>query len=179
MRKTPFLKPVGLVLALLAGTVSAQDRGLTPAADALGGAFWQARFERDTVSLVVARDAMALGMPTTSAQTLRLLGDYQFSTFRLGSTGGLRLSGGLLINLRNSPVIGGLGDNVAALPYAGIGYSSGSLRGDWGFSADVGLAAPGLSSARIDRLVNPGAAPGADNSARLLPVIRLGMNLAF
>ena len=179
MCKTPYFKPLGLVLALLAGAVSAQDRGLMPPADALGGAFWQARFERDSQTLVAARDAMALGLPTAAAQTLRLLGDYQFGTFRLGSTGGLRLSGGLLINLRNSPVIGGLGDNMAALPYAGIGYSSGSLRGDWGFSADVGLAAPGLSSARVDRLLTPGAALGIDNTARLLPMLRLGMNVAF
>ena len=179
MRKTPIFKPVWLVLAMLAGTVSAQDRGLMPPADALGGAVWQARFERDTQALVAARNGVALGMPTATALTLRLLGDYQFSTFRLGSTGGLRLSGGLLINLRNSPVIGGFSDNLAALPYAGIGYSSGSLRGDWGFSADVGLAAPGLSSARMDRLLAPGAALGLDNAARLLPMIRLGMNVAF
>ena len=178
MRKTPFFKPILLTLAVLASAASAQNRGLAPPTDALGGAFWQARFERDSQSLVATRDAMALGLPTTSGQTLRLLGDYQFSTFRLGSTGGLRLSGGLLINLRNSPLIGGFSDN-AALPYAGIGYSSGNLRGDWGFSADLGLTAPGLSSARMDRWFNPGTTLGVDGAARVLPIIRLGMNLAF
>ena len=179
MRKTPFCWPVSLALALLAGSAAAQDRGLTAPADALGGAFWQARFERDQRPLLAARDAMALGMPTATMQTLSLLGDYQFSTFRLGSTGGLRLSGGLLISLRSAPAIDGLSDNTAALPYAGIGYSSGSPRGDWVFSADLGLTAPGLSSARMDRWANAGAAPGVDSQARLLPVIRLGMNLNF
>lgn len=179
MRKTPFCWPVSLALALLAGSAAAQDRGLTAPANALGGAFWQARFERDQRPLLAARDAMALGMPSATMQTLSLLGDYQFSTFRLGSTGGLRLSGGLLINLRSTSASGGFSDNAAALPYAGIGYSSASQRGDWGFSADLGLAAPGLSSARIDRLFSSAAAAAADTQPRLLPMIRLGMNVAF
>ena len=96
---------------------------------------------------------------------------------RLGDTGGLRLTGGLLINVK-TPISALPDANNGALPYAGIGYSSGSSswRGDWGFSADLGLAAPGLSSARIDRLFNNAA---TDAQPRLLPMIRLGMNVAF
>ena len=182
MRKTLFGFST-LLASLLAAAylpVQAQERGLTARADALGGASWQARLERDTPSALASRAALALGSPGLPAQTLRLLGDYQFSTLRLGDTGGLRLTGGVLINLK--PPVSALPDaNNGALPYAGIGYSSASLRGDWGFSADLGLAAPGLSSARIDRLFNSAATAtaAADTQPRLLPMIRLGMKVAF
>ena len=178
MRKTlfGFSSLLVSVLATAHLPVQAQDRGLTARADALGGASWQSRFERDAPSALASRTPMALGTATPPAQSLRLLGDYQFSALRLGDTGGLRLTGGVLINLKATG--SALPEtNNGALPYAGIGYSSASLRGDWGFSADLGLAAPGLSSARIDRLFNSAAA--ADAQPRLLPMIRLGMNVAF
>jgi len=166
--------------ASLAGPVIAQDRGLTTPANALGGPSWQARFERDTTSLLPARGVTALLMPVSQAQTVRLVGDYQFNALRLGNTGGLRLTGGLLINLRQNNVQGLLiNDSSNAQPYAGIGYTSAGARGDWGFSADLGLAAQGLGSLRLDRLVNGGNGLGLDGSLRLLPVVRLGMNLAF
>ena len=182
-RRLPGLQGAGAALlsaALLAagGLSQAQDRGLTARPDALGGATWQARFEHDLPSPLVERQRLALGSTAAPARSLRLLGDYQLDALRLGDTGGLRLTGGLLIQLK--PVNAHPSDgSPGALPYAGIGYSSGSLRGDWGFSADLGLAAPGLSSARIDRLFNNSAAAAADNQPRLLPMIRLGMNMAF
>jgi hypothetical protein len=179
MRKTQLWIAGGL--ALLAAAVSAQDRGLTAPANALGGAFWQARFERDLSGSAGAQTAMTLLLPTASVQSVRLLGDYQFSTLRLGDTGGLRLTGGVLINLRNTPGVGGSGgaDSASTLPYAGIGYSSASQRGDWGFSADLGLAAQGLGSVRLDRLLNGGSGLGPDAAIRLQPMVRLGMSLAF
>lgn len=170
-------------LSLLAcSAASAQDRGLLTSADALGGASWQARFERDNRSPVSDRGLLSLGLPTVSQQTLRLMGDYQFSTLRLGNTGGLRLTGGLLINLRTTSNVNGsasTGDGTTALPYAGIGYASGDSRGVWGFSADLGLAAQGLGPARLDRLLGGVGSPGLEGQARLLPVLRLGMSVAF
>ena len=172
-------------LALLVSTASwAQDRGLLTPTDALGGSSWQTRFERDSRSPVPERGLLSLGLPTVSQQTLRLMGDYQFSTFRLGNTGGLRLTGGLLINLRattnvNGSGSGSPGDGTTALPYAGIGYASGDSRGAWGFSADLGLAAQGLGPARLDRLLGGAGSLGGDVQARLLPVLRLGMSVAF
>ena len=168
------------VLAWLASAVSAQERGLLAPVNGLGGAFWQARFERDLGSLATVPRAIALLLPTAGTQTVRLLGDYQSSALRLGDTGGLRLTGGVLINLRSPSSAGGsLGgpDNASALPYAGVGYAS--QRGEWGFSADLGLAAQGLSSVRLDRLLSGGSALGADGAIRLQPVVRLGMSLAF
>lgn len=165
-------------IALLAGPLLAQDRGLALASDALGGAQWQSRFEHDT-GLGSPIDRM-LWLPVARAQRLRLLGDYQFSHWRLGDTGGLRLTGGLLINLPSASAPGlRAPDDTGALPYAGIGWASGSLRGDWGFSADLGLAAQGLGSLRLDRLFTNGAGLSVDGAPRLLPMVRLGMNLAF
>ena len=163
-----------LVLALACGSTAAQQGGLVSPPAGLGGAFWQTRFERDSLL-----PTTGLGLPSQTAQTLRLLSDYQLSTLRLGQTGGLRLSGGLLINLRPATVPGSISDTSSALPYAGIGYASGNVRGDWGFSADLGLAAQGLGSARLDRLFNGNGALSVDGSLRLLPVLRLGVNLAF
>ena len=166
------MRKIHLCLALMAATsaVLAQDRGLTAPATALGGAFWQARFERDSNAM----PQTSMAMPSFGAQTLRMFGDYQFSSLRLGDTGGLRLTGGLLINLRTGLSIGSSADNATALPYAGIGCN----RGEWGFSADLGLAAPGLASWRLDRLIGGGGLT-VDGAIRLQPMVRLGMNVAF
>lgn len=167
------------VAGAIAGSAGVQAQGLTPARDALGGPFWQARFERDSVSLLAERGLGAPLAPIGQVQHLRLLGDYQFRTLRLGDTGGLRLTGGLLIQLR--PPQSGMpaNDLPSALPYAGVGYASGRGDGAWGFSADLGLAALGLGSLRLDRLVNGGGSLSVDGSLRLLPMIRLGVSLAF
>lgn len=172
--------PLLLVTAAAAATVTpwaqAQTRGLTAAPDALGGPVWQARFERDASPLAVGRGLGTWLVPSPPTHSLRLLGDYQFSTLRLGDTGGLRLTGGLLINLRQSTT--GLLTNgpLSAQPYAGVGYATGSLDGRWGFSADLGLAANGLGPLRLDR---PALSLGSDGLPRLLPMVRLGMTLAF
>lgn len=177
MRKTlPLLNP-GVVVAALLACAGAQAQGLTPSPDALGGPFWQARFERDAFTLLPARGLATTLLPDGRVQTLRLLGDYQFSTWRLGETGGLRLTGGLLINLRVNAQGLLFGETSSALPYAGIGYAGSGYNGALGFSADLGLAAPGLGGLRLDRSASGGAA--VDGSLRLQPMLRLGMSLAF
>lgn len=164
--------------ALLAAPAPAQDRGLALTADALGGAQWQSRFEQDTQPSW-GQD-QSLWLPANAPQTLRLLGDYQFNRLRLGDTGGLRLTGGLLVNLRPAALASLLStDDSSTLPYAGIGWAGGSPQGAWGFSADLGLAAQGLGSLRLDRLFNGGSGLSVDGAPRLLPMVRLDMKLAF
>ena len=175
MRQT--IKPLLLAAAVAATTATwAQTRGLVPAPDALGGPVWQARFERDASPLPAVRNLDTWLVTAGSSHNLRLLGDYQFSTLRLGDTGGLRLTGGLLLNLRLTGPGLLTSASVNAQPYAGVGYASGSLDGRWGFSADLGLAANGLGPQRLDR---PAGSLGADSLPRLLPMVRLGMTLAF
>lgn len=180
-----------LICALgLAAPLAAQERGLTAPADALAGPRLLARFELEQplLRLRMAQPLSATAGPAALApaiQTLRLLGDYQFSTLRLGDTGGLRLTGGVLLSLRQA---GGLGANAdAGLPlagtgYAGVGYASASMRADggWGVSADLGVTALGFGNARLDR--GGAGSPvldAASRDIRLQPMIRLGVNMAF
>ena len=178
-----FLWLLNCLAALMAAPATAQDRGLALTADALGGAQWQSRFEHDGRPPVGRDRSMWLQAAQPQPQVLRLLGDYQFNRLRLGDTGGLRLTAGLLVNLRPSSTSASLTiDDSTALPYAGIGWAGGSLLGTWGtwgISADLGLAAQGLGSLRLDRLFNGGNGLSVDGAPRLLPIVRLGMHLAF
>lgn len=150
----------------IAAPLAAQERGLAVSDHALGGPRWQARFERDG-----------------KLPTLRLLGDWQFSTLRLGATGGLRLTGGLLVNL-NTQRLPGLAPEpllpLSGMGYAGVGYASGGLHGDWGFSADLGVAGPrfGMSRRSVDA-VGSAATDAGLRDIGLQPVLRLGMSLQF
>lgn len=173
--RTLLLIPAAVAALTTSIGAQAQMHGLTAPPDALGGPVWQARFERDTSALPLPGLSTWL-LPTASPRALRLLGDYQFSTLRLGDTGGLRLTGGLLLNQRAGHGGTGLGVIQSAQPYAGVGYASGSLDGRWGFSADLGLAGHGLGPLRLAR---PAGALGADGQPRLGPLLRLGMTLSF
>lgn len=168
------MRPLLWMLAGLAATLSAplgaQGLGLTAPAAGLGGPAWQARFESDPVPLLAWRGVAAPLQPLAPRQTLRLLGDYQFNTLRLGDTGGLRLTGGLLVPLRTTATGGTQPDARGTQPYAGVGYSSASLPGGWGLSADLGMAAAGLGW---------GGGADATGGLRLQPQLRLGMSLAF
>jgi hypothetical protein len=173
--QTLLLIPATVAALATAFGTQAQTRGLNARPDALGGPVWQTRFERDTSALPLPGLSSWL-LPAATPQALRLLGDYQFSTLRLGETGGLRLTGGLLLNQRIGSASTLPGAIQSAQPYAGVGYASGSLDGRWGFSADLGLAGNGLGPWRPDRSAS---ALGADGPPRLGSVLRLGMTLAF
>jgi len=184
-------------VALLAG------HGLALAAD--GGGLrvpggedwprWQAR-----LSWVYQTDG-------TRRETLRgvsLLGDRYFTGSLAGErvAGGLRATSGLLVAPRSQALgAGSLGlpgnglalgrriasmpgesaDGIATLPYVGIGYTGLSLRGGWGFSADLGVVAqPAGHAVRFGR--TPGGAQNLDEAVRelrLSPVLQLGVSYSF
>lgn len=135
----------------------------------------------------------------------QLLGDYYWSGLRpvgVGRSGGFRATSGLLLGQRSvalgTPALAssqGLGltvsrgsrlanglldahDGWSAAPYVGIGYSGVSLRGGWGFTADLGLAGTtgglhprnGLGSQRAEELLR---------ELRLTPVLQFGASYAF
>lgn len=135
----------------------------------------------------------------------QLLGDYYWSGLRplgVGRSGGFRATSGLLLGQRSialgTPALAssqGLGLTVSrgsrlsngpfeaheawsAVPYFGIGYSGVSLRGGWGFTADLGLAGTsgglhtqgGLGSQRAEELLR---------ELRLTPVLQFGASYAF
>jgi hypothetical protein len=136
-----------------------------------------------------------------------VLGDYYFARFdRVASNGGLRATGGLLLgatlaartsaladstmlrsgqglnlSLLRSPRGLPLGEfapaSLGATPYLGLGWSSESLWGAWGLSADLGVtagwrtsAAAAASSRSLDELLR---------ELRFAPVMNLGVSYAF
>jgi len=163
---------------------------------------WQARF-----GLATQRSAIDAGAQWQLSAG-QLLGDYYWNGLQpagIGRSSGFRATSGLLLGRRSvvlgvpapssSQAIGitlsrslrppsGLGEDLnepwSAVPYLGIGYSGISLRGGWGFTADVGLAgtAGGLRTRREAGL----GAQGAEDllrELRLTPVLQFGASYAF
>ncbi len=170
-------KFIALAMALLAAPFVALGDGLTPSSSNLNPSRWQSRLEFS--STVNRADWTPFGLGT-NLQTASLFSDYRFDALRLGQTGGLRLTSGLLLSQRTL-YVAGEGESRTAWPYFGVGYSSGSTAGDWGFSADLGMAAQSLgATARLSRLFGGGLSlSDAVRDLRLQPVVRLGVNYSF
>ncbi len=174
-------KIIALALTLLSAPLVALGDGLTPSPGSLSPSRWQSRMEFS--STVNRADWAPFGLGA-NLQTASLFSDYRFDALRLGQTGGLRLTSGLLLSQR-SLLVAGEGDSRTAWPYFGVGFSSGSSggsnTGEWGFSADLGLAAQSLAAtARLSRLLGGGLSlSDAVRDLRLQPVVRLGVNYSF
>jgi hypothetical protein len=130
------------------------------------------------------------GQAPSGQQVSVLLGDYYFSRARLGVSdvsGGFRATSGVWLGQRSvalgMPALAGSQGLIAtaragraldptaepwsAVPYLGVGWSGGSLRGGWGVTA-TGL--------------RPSTAQGLDDllrELRLTPVLHLGVSYAF
>jgi len=138
----------------------------------------------------------------------QLVGDYYWGGLRpagVGRTGGFRATSGLLLGQRSAalgtPALAALqgpgltlshrvrlagmpgepmSDVWVVVPYVGVGYSAVSLRGGWGFTADLGLAGTqgGLRTRREGAL----GSQGTDEllrELRLTPVLQFGASYAF
>ncbi len=159
---------------------------------------WQARFG-------VASPLLADPAPRLQGSAGHLLGDYYWQGFRparFGLSGGFRATSGLLVSeralsntsassLSRNPAASTIGGGALrlgeaerelalAVPYVGVGYSGVSLRGGWGFTADLGLAGTG-GGLQMRRDV-PALSRGADDilrELRLTPVLQIGASYAF
>jgi hypothetical protein len=177
----------------LIGAAAQADGGLRVAPEQAPWPRWQARVGVDQAP--PWRGDLA---PTGNGlRSLKLLGDVYLSGPGFGDgdvVGGVRATGGLLLGSR-SPLLGaasgtplslnvtrsllapGRGDELAdasPLGYLGIGYSSLSLRGGWGFSADLGVTTgTGLRPPETRPLDD------ALREMRLRPVLQLGVSYAF
>ncbi len=177
---------VGCIAASCVGAALAGGDGLTISPGAFESPRWQARFEIDQPIPLVS--GMAANWALGSAPlTGRLFGEYRIENLRFGLGGGLSLTSGVLLNLLYPGTAGlgvapGFGINNAstARPYAGIGYSGTTAHGDWGFSAEFGLAAqnPGAAG-QFGRMFNGVSFGDTVRDLQLQPMIRLGMNYAF
>ena len=171
--------PYVLAVTVLTTPFGAVADGLTASPDSLNLSRWQARMEIESTVVRAQWAPFGLGA-TPGLQTARLFGDYHLDALRFGDTGGLRLTSGLVLNQRTGSNAAD-SDARSAWPYLGIGYSGNGARGDWGFSADVGLAAQSLGAAvRLGRVLNGGLSIGdALRDLRLQPVVRLGVTYSF
>jgi len=183
------------LIALVLTASHAAAEGLSIRPESVAWPRWQARLGVTTAAAARA-DLHAAG----PLQSARLFGDYYFTgpgfgTGRVG--GGLRATSGLLsgphaLSAPTLPSRQGLSFNLSArqsadasldsgvpVPYLGVGYTGVSLRGGWGFTADVGLMAPG-SGLRVGR--GAVASQSVDDllrDLRLTPVLQLGVSYSF
>ncbi len=173
---------LALVLGLSALPAFSAGSGLTAPPEALSQSRWHARIEVDTEPLYGPSFGPSAGQPlgqSSAVQMTRFLGDYHLDTLKFGQTSGLRLTSGLLLNQRASAL--SVDNSRNAWPYLGIGYAGTGQRGDWGFSADLGLAAqnPGAVG-QLGRAFNGDMGFGdALRELRLQPVVRLGVSYKF
>jgi hypothetical protein len=172
---------LALTLTLLAASTASLADGLSVAPNALALPRWQVRMELDSTTLRTVRPEMApfgLGA-AASQQTAMLFGDYRLDALRFGQTGGLRLTSGVVLSQRTGAYAADP-DARSAWPYLGIGYSGNGERGDWGFSADIGLAAQSLgATVRLGRVFQGNSVGDALRDLRLQPVVRFGMTYSF
>jgi hypothetical protein len=183
-------------LAASMAAMAAQADGLQIDPDTVAWPRWQAR-----LGLTTAPHELTSAQPRTLLEGAGLLGDYYFTGpgfGRGGMTGGFRATSGLFTGARSTAIAtpllparegssftlstharmapDGAGDTGGPVPYLGIGYTGLSLRGGWGFSADVGLLGSGV------RLGRPASGTQVDEllrELRLTPVLQLGVSYSF
>ena len=175
---------IALAIILVAAPSLVLADGLTAAPAGWGGLRWQARVEVETIALQPVGSPFGLGNTAgpqiASQQTAWLFGDYRLDSLRLGQTGRMRVTSGLLLSQRSGTSAADA-DSRNTLPYLGLGYSGGGLQGSWGFNADIGMSAqtPG-AAARLGRVFSGNFNMGDMlRDMRLQPVVRLGVNYSF
>lgn len=187
------------LLGLSSMAASAQGAGLTVDDSSRLGPRLQARVG------INSSQAIDGSNPAWQQQAGVLLGDYYFSRARFGLSdvsGGFRATSGLLMGQRSlalgTPALAGghgftltmlkqqrwasavgesLSEPWSAVPYVGIGWSGVSLKGGWGLTADLGLAARPLGGGL--RVGNTPALDDLLRDLRLTPVLHLGVSYAF
>jgi hypothetical protein len=196
---------VMLALALV-GPAWGAGQGLAVNADQLPWLRWQARVQLNADAVVTTSltdQIQSFSAPRT--RSAALFGDYYLAHPWVGEAGGLRLTSGLLVGQRGALLGPGgaaqLMSNLAATvsrvpanalggpdnlsepnltwPYLGIGYSGSSLRGGWGFSADVGLAAQNPAALRLGRMAGSAGLDDWVRDMRLTPLLQLGVSYKF
>jgi len=199
------LKSVAVVSTLLiaaATAVAGNGQGLSVDGDRLAWTQLQARLQLATEPLSPALGSFegAFLRPRSAA----LFGDYYVAGPYMGQAGGLRVTSGFVLGTRGAvfgpgqaaapgqfalstvarpglgaPSVDASGDGALAWPYLGIGYSDSSLRGGWGFSADLGLAAQSFGLFRAARSLSNQSLDDLVRDMRLTPVLQLGVSYRF
>lgn len=208
MRSTDLLR-IAAAMACLSWTGAAQAQNGLSSTTAPVWPQWQGRL---AVGLAHSPTDPAAGSRPNS---LSLLGDYYFHRYTAGlqdrtSIGGFRATSGILLGGASPRLLSGWGGSLApsrfslsrqslgqeaaaggpdmdaaAIPYIGLGYTSISLSGGWGFSADIGLSSS-TNGRRNTAWGRPatfsGNGLGLEDSLRemrLSPLLHLGVSYSF
>lgn len=187
----------------MAGAVAANGSGLVVDADRLTWPSLQARLQLSTEPLTPALGTFE--STVVRPRSAALFGDYYVSRPFFGNTGGVRLTSGVVTGPRGAVFGPGQatppgpfgfssmsrganagstfatanGEVTQTLPYLGIGYSGGSLRGGWGFSADLGLTAQNSGNQRLMRSLTSQTLDDTLRELRLTPVLQVGVSYHF
>lgn len=196
-------------LLMATGSAVAADAGtgFSPNTDP-GWARWQGRVSVSTSTPSWRAELTPRDLGGLKVQGLGVMGDYYLTRSPLWhrGAGGFRATSGVLLG-NTAPVwnisapgstafsiarrtatnltAGAAGSepsaDAGAVPYLGVGYTGVSVKGGWGFAADVGVMALGpASSVRLGRTVN--ASQNLDEQVRelrLRPVLQLGVSYSF
>ncbi|MBE7420601.1 MAG: hypothetical protein HS128_23135 [Ideonella sp.] len=201
--RTRWLRFAAALSWTVAAAAAADDgNGLTVNAEQLGWPHWRTRLQVSSELAPVAIGSDALLRPRSAA----VFGDYYMARPYFGPSGGLRLTGGLMMSVRGAalgpglvPAVGmipavapvgrsalvgwssndGAGDAISAWPYLGIGYSDSVAHGGLRFSADLGLALPGQNMLRAARSLGSQSFDDVLRDLRLTPVLQLGVSYRF
>lgn len=191
-------------MAMVLGTTSAllaqatEGSGLALSQRGEAWARWQGRLSLNTAPTGLRIDPSRWSS-SQSLRSLTLLGDYYVTGSLLGARqlGGLRATSGVFYG-RPSQSFGGIGGrgfsvearnvlgatgmpdaaagDYATLPYLGLGYTGLSIKGGWGFTADLGVMA--LNPSPAVRLGRSQQSPSSGTD-ELAPVIHLGVSYSF
>ncbi|MCV2369971.1 hypothetical protein [Roseateles oligotrophus] len=201
-RLTPCAAAIAL-LASLSFNALAIDATKTPA---LTPSSWQARLQLSSLEPAPAGLYEAQSYSGSRLLSANLLGDYYLTGSGLsGVQGGLRATGGLMlgslsqssaglalgasssgqawsVGQRSISLLAPLGDGndpYGSMSYLGIGYTGQSLRGGWGFSADLGLV---NGSATSGLRLGTSRSQGMEDllrDIRFRPVLQLGLSYSY
>jgi hypothetical protein len=191
----------GMLSLAMGGAAMADGRGLVVDPERLSWPALQARVQLSTEPL--APTVGVLEGTALRPRSAALFGDYYLSRPFFGNTGGVRLTSGVVTGPRGAvfgpgqataPAPFGFssasrgvgstfadanGESTQTLPYLGIGYSGGSLRGGWGFSADLGLTAQNNGNQRLVRSMMSQTLDDTLRELRFTPVLQLGVSYRF
>jgi hypothetical protein len=160
-------------------TLSAQSGSVVRSVSVMGDYYFSNRLAGRSASNSVA-DFFGGGFRATSGL---LVGPRSASYASLGAAGLSGNSRNFSVDLRSAsmPFADQAASEANAVPYLGVGYTGASIKGGWGFSADVGVMAlnPG-SAVKLGRVLGGGQSlDDTLREMRVSPVLQLGVSYSF